>query len=68
MLYEEVSISGLSLARRTLGYSQPVTLLIDGDAEVGQIADHVGYLFFSAAEAFKRYVNKVILVMHETAD
>jgi hypothetical protein len=42
--------------------------LIDEDAEVGQIADHAGYLFFTAAEAFKRYVNEAILAMHEAAD
>ena len=50
------------------GYSQPVALLIDEDAAVGQIADHAGFLYFSDAISFRRYVNEEILAIHEAAD
>ena len=50
------------------GYSQPVALIIDEDAQVGQIADHAGYLFFTDPVAFQRYVSQDILAIYDAAD
>jgi len=50
------------------GYSQPVALIIDEDAQVGQIADHAGYLFFTNPVAFQQYVRQDILAIYDAAD
>jgi len=50
------------------GYSQPVALLIDEDAELVQIVNDRGFRFFTSAEEFRAYVQEQVLVSEETAD
>jgi hypothetical protein len=50
------------------GYSQPVALIIDEDAQVGQLADHAGFLFFTDPIAFQKYVSRDILAIYDAAD
>lgn len=50
------------------GYSQPVALLIDEDREIEKFANEAGFLFFTDADDFKKYVNEKILVLEEVAD
>lgn len=40
------------------GYSQPVALLIDEDAELGEIVNSAGFRFFTDAESLKKYVRE----------
>jgi hypothetical protein len=43
------------------GLSSPVTLLIDEDAEVEELANRCGYRFFTSSQDFRDYVRREIL-------
>ena len=43
------------------GYSQPVALLIDEDAELGEIVNKAGFRFFTEPEMLKRYIREEVL-------
>ena len=43
------------------GYSQPVALLIDEDAELGEIVNGVGFRFFTDPEMLKKYVREEVI-------
>ncbi len=43
------------------GYSQPVALLIDEDAELGEIVNSAGFRFFTDAESLKKYVREEVI-------
>ena len=43
------------------GYSQPVALLIDEDAELGKIVNSAGFRFFTDAESLKKYVREEVI-------
>ena len=45
------------------GYSQPVALLIDEDAELGQIVNRAGYQFFTDAALLRKYVQDELLAL-----
>ena len=47
------------------GLSAPVTLLIDEDAEVEEIANRCGFRFFTSPDAFRAYVERRILASSE---
>jgi hypothetical protein len=50
------------------GYSQPVAVLLNEEAEVEETVNQAGYRFFTDIEAFKRYVELEVLAMHLAAD
>jgi hypothetical protein len=43
------------------GYSQPVALLMDGDAELGEIVNRAGFRFFTDPEVLKKYVRDEVI-------
>jgi hypothetical protein len=43
------------------GYSQPVTVLLDGDPELEDVVNTAGFHFFTNVEEFRRYVRQEIL-------
>ena len=43
------------------GYSQPVALLIDEDAELGEIVNRAGFRFFTDPEKLKKYVQEQVI-------
>ena len=50
------------------GFSQPVALILEEDAEVETIVNQAGYLFFTDVDSFKSYVLNQILAVGEAAD
>lgn len=46
-----------------VGLSQPVALLIDESAEIEEIVNRAGYLFFTNVDAFREYVNRDVLAL-----
>lgn len=50
------------------GLSQPVTLLLDEPQETEQAANQAGYMFFTAVDDFRAYVEKDVLALSEAAD
>jgi hypothetical protein len=50
------------------GYSQPVAVLLNEEAEIEEAVNQAGYRFFTDIPTFKRYVQTEILAMHLAAD
>ena len=48
------------------GFSQPVTLLIDEDPQLEEIASQAGFRFYTDVDSLKRYVNEHILAVSVT--
>lgn len=49
------------------GYSQPVALLIDEDAELGEIVNTAGFRFFKDPETLKKYVHEEVMAQVSVA-
>ena len=50
------------------GYSQPVALLIDEDAELEAVASQAGFALYTDVPSLKRYVEQVVLAVDVAAD
>ena len=50
------------------GFSQPVALLIDEDAEVEALASQAGFGLYTDVDSLKRYINQEILAIDAAAD
>src|SRR5262249_27796991 len=49
------------------GLSEPVTILVDEDAQLEEAVNQAGYRFFTDIATFKQYVRSEILAVDEAA-